>query len=90
MAHKQAPKTAPEPEVSPAPAPATTRAAVEWARDAGSWPQFLESSGDFPRPNPDYWKLAATLAFRRWTTDQQVTEAEFSAAVTEMLDQRHG
>jgi hypothetical protein len=57
-----------------------------WAEKRRILPRFLRSaSGE--QTNPDYWKLAAVKAFKKWDEQQPGTEAEFDAALSEALGQ---
>jgi len=58
-----------------------------WAEAKGMFPQEVRAYGVFGArsQNPEYWKFAAAGALKRWTDGQLVTEAEFDAAVAEML-----
>jgi hypothetical protein len=76
-------------DVSP-PARAPVMSVEEWAAARGWWPQVAAAGAESGRPNGDYWRFAATKAFKRWTDGHPSTEAEFLAAVDEMLGLRHG
>jgi hypothetical protein len=55
--------------------------AVTWAAAKGMADRFLANSGTFAVPNPEFLKFAQARAFAAWADDQQITEAEFDAAV---------
>ena len=81
-------------EVAPVAEPEPELAAVEiWAERHGLLPELTEAptvmgSATGGR-NPHAWKFRATKVFKRWSDGQQVTEAEFLAAVRDMESQAH-
>lgn len=82
---------APEPWVyaaAPAPGSAAAKRSVEdWAQQKGMLPMEMKAHGVFGALaiNPQYWKFAGAQALRSWRDGEQTTEAEFDAAVAELL-----
>lgn len=72
-------------------APAETSTVAAWGEKKGLLPQWLGGGGarGERRLNPEYWKLAAAVAFKRWELTEQVAEAEFDAAVSEIQNHVH-
>jgi hypothetical protein len=58
----------------------------EWAEKRRILPAQLRSAAG-ESTNPDYWKLAAVKAFKRWTDGHRATEAQFDEALSEALGQ---
>jgi len=82
---------APTPPPVPAEAPAETSTVSAWGESKGFLPQWLGGSGPGGerRLNPEYWKLAAAVAFKKWELTEQVSEADFDAAVSEVQQHVH-
>jgi hypothetical protein len=77
--------------VTPAPVSIETGTVESFGEKRGFLPQWLKAAGPGGerRINPEYWKVAAAMAFKKWSLSTQVTEADFDAAVTAIAGHVH-
>jgi hypothetical protein len=65
---------------------AEPRTVTAWGEAKGMLPQWLSGGGPGGerRLNPEYWKLAAAVAFKKWELTAQISETDFDAAVADV------
>lgn len=80
-------------EVTPPVQPITaeTRSVGMWGEAKGLLPMWLHGVGAAGerRINPEYWKLGAAMALKKWDLTAQVSEGDFDAAVAEIQTHVH-